>query len=230
MSKTVIITGATGNLGGAVTNAFLNTGYKVVGTIEPGKRRAENQDTDSLKYVEVDLRDEAKASNFVEEVGTEGEISACVMLVGGFAMADIEGTSIADISDMVSLNFNTAYNSAKPALKVMKNQSTMGRLVFIGAKPALNPGTAGAVTAYALSKSIVVQLANIINGDAQQHNATATVVVPSIIDTPPNRAAMPDANFDDWVKPEKIANTILFACSEEGSALRGTVLKVYENS
>lgn len=231
MSKTVIITGATGNLGGAVTEAFIAAGYKVIGTIEPGKRRDENRDTDHLKFMEVDLTDEAKAAAFVDKVHrAEGEITTCVMLVGGFAMADIAGTTGEDISKMVTLNFNTAYHTARPVLNIMKSQPAMGRLVFVGAKPALNPASAGGVTAYALSKSMVIQLANIINGDAKAHNTTATVVVPSIIDTPPNREAMPDANFDDWVKPEKIASTILFACSEEGSELRGSVLKVYGNS
>ncbi|MEQ9301444.1 MAG: SDR family NAD(P)-dependent oxidoreductase [Cyclobacteriaceae bacterium] len=231
MSKTVIITGATGNLGGAVTEAFITAGYKVIGTIEPGKRRDENRDTGHLKFMEVDLADEAKAAAFIDEVHrAEGEISACVMLVGGFAMADIASTTGEDISKMITLNFNTAYHTARPVLDIMKLQSTMGCLVFVGAKPALNPAIAGGVTAYALSKSMVIQFANIINGDAKTHNATATVVVPSIIDTPPNRASMPDANFDDWVKPEKIASTILFACSEEGSELRGSVLKVYGNS
>ncbi len=231
MSKTVIITGATGNLGGAVTTAFISAGYKVIGTIEPGKRRDENRDTEELKYVEVDLTSEEKAQKFVEDMAkAEDEIAACVMLVGGFGMGDIAGTSGEDISKMITLNFNTAYHTARPILSVMKSQSTMGRLVFVGAKPALNPASAGGVTAYALSKSMVIQLANIINGDAKEHNATATVVVPSIIDTPPNRKSMPDANFDDWVKPEKIASTILFACSDEGSELRGSVLKVYGNS
>jgi NAD(P)-dependent dehydrogenase (short-subunit alcohol dehydrogenase family) len=231
MSKTVIITGATGNLGGAVTKAFIGSGYKVIGTVEPGKRRSENKDTEQVKFVEVNLTNEEEAQVFVEEVHrSEGEIAGCIMLVGGFAMADIASTTGADISNMITLNFNTAYFTARPVLKVMKSQSAMGRLIFVGAKPALNPGSAGGVTAYSLSKSMVVQLANIINGDAKEHNATATVVVPSIIDTPPNREAMPDANFNDWVKPEKIANTILFACSEEGSELRGSILKVYGNS
>lgn len=231
MSKTVIITGATGNLGGAVTKAFINAGFKVFGTIEPGKRRDENKDTEQLKFMEVDLTDQDKAIAFVQEVQqSEGEINACIMLVGGFGMGDIAETSSDDISKMITLNFNTAYHTAKPVLNVMKSDTTMGRLVFVGAKPALNPASAGGVTAYALSKSMVIQLANIINGDAKEHNATATVVVPSIIDTPPNRKSMPDANFDDWVKPEKIASTILFACSEEGSELRGSILKVYGNS
>jgi NAD(P)-dependent dehydrogenase (short-subunit alcohol dehydrogenase family) len=231
MSKTVIITGAPGNLGGAVTKAFLDAGYKVIGTIEPGKRRAENKDTEKLKFIEADLTDEDMTRTFVEEVHkSEGEIAACIMLVGGFGMGDIASTSGEDIAKMVTLNFNTAYYTARPVLKIMKSQSAMGRLIFVGAKPALNPATAGGVTAYALSKSMVIQLANIINGDAQEHNATATVVVPSIIDTPPNRKSMPDANFGDWVKPEKIASTILFACSEEGADLRGSLLKVYGNS
>lgn len=231
MSKTVIITGATGNLGGAVTQAFITAGYKVIGTIEPGKRREENKGHDQLKFIEVDLTDEAKTRGFVEDVHqTQGEIAACVMLVGGFGMGDLAATSSEDIAQMINLNFNTAYHTARPVLEAMKTQSVMGRLVFVGAKPALNPGSAGGVTAYALSKSMVIQLASIINGDAKAHNATATVVVPSIIDTPPNRKAMPDANFEDWVKPEKIASTIVFACSEEGSELRGSVLKVYGNS
>jgi NAD(P)-dependent dehydrogenase (short-subunit alcohol dehydrogenase family) len=83
---------------------------------------------------------------------------------------------------------------------------------------------------YVLSKSMVIKMAEVINADSKHSNTTATVIVPSIIDTPPNRAAMPDANFSDWVTPESIADKIAFICGEGGKDLRETVLKIYGNS
>ena len=101
---------------------------------------------------------------------------------------------------------------------------------MIGAKPVFEPNAARAVFPYALSKTMIIKMAEVINADTRQNNTTATVIVPSIIDTPPNRAAMPDANFSDWVKPESIAEKIAFICGEGGMDLRETVLKIYGNS
>lgn len=228
MGKVAIITGATGNLGTAVTEKFIAEGYMVFGTIEPGMRTEAHQDTDNLQYWEADLTDEEVAKVFLKEILDEcGHIDALVMLVGGFAMGSIEDTSTEEIDHMIKLNFNTAYHLARPYLQITQKQKSMGRLVFVGARPALELHNASSMAAYALSKSMVVNLAEIINADSAKHNATASVIVPSIIDTPPNRKAMPTADHSKWVSPQAIADTIAFICSDQSASIRQGVYKLY---
>lgn len=228
MAQTIIITGATGNLGTAVTKKMIAEGFTVVATVAPGERKEEHQDTASLQYWEVDLADEEVVAVFIKEIQAEyGEIHGAIMLAGGFGMNGILDTASSDIDDMVTLNFKTAYHIARPFLQLSQSQQQMGRLVFVGAKPATMLAEAEGVTAYALSKSMVMNLAEMINGASNQYNASAAVVVPSIIDTPPNRSAMPDADFSTWVTPEEIAHTIAFIFAEKSSPLRSGVFKLY---
>lgn len=227
MQKVVLITGARGNLGSAVVKEFLQAGYKVVGTVEPGQLPKEN---DGVEYVEADLTNEKTAAGTVKEVVEKhGRLDAAVMLVGGFAMGNIGNTGADELDKMFTLNFKTAYFTAKPAFELMK-KSSGGRLVFVGAKPAIEPAASKETLAYGLSKSLIFQLSSILNETGKKEGITSSVVVPSIIDTPPNRKSMPDADFNKWVKPEKIAKTISFICSEEGDALRQGVYKVYGDS
>ena len=229
MSKIAIITGATGNLGKAVTQKMVGTGYTVIGTTEPGKD-IPSEDM-HVVYKAVDLTDPKATESFIEEVvAIYGKIDAAICLVGGFDMATLSETSHEALEKMINLNFFTAFNTIQPILRLLKDQEDRKNIVLIGAKPVFEPNAAKAVFAYALSKTMVIKIAEVINADTRQNNTTATVIVPSIIDTPPNRAAMPNANFSDWVKPESIADKIAFICSKEGRDLRETVLKIYGNS
>jgi NAD(P)-dependent dehydrogenase (short-subunit alcohol dehydrogenase family) len=224
--KTVIITGASGNLGTAVTNLFLEKGYQVVATA--GKESAiKHQHFDARP---VDLTDEAAAADFVQQtVDKYGQVHAALLLVGGYAAGNIEGTSGEDISRQIALNFNTAYFIARPLFKHMK-QNKEGKIVFIGARPALAASYGKDLVAYGLSKSMLFRLAEYINEESKGTNVTATVIAPSTLDTPPNRKSMPDVDPDDWVKPDNLAEILEFVVSEKGSALRESVLKVYSNS
>ena len=141
----------------------------------------------------------------------------------------ISDTSGADIDKMFSLNFKSAYFIARPLLTHMQ-QNNYGRLIFIGAKPALLASVGKNLIAYSLSKSLLFKLADFINEDSKGKNIVASVVVPSTIDTPVNRKEMPDANFDDWIKPEQIADMLELITSEKGNPLRETIIKVYNNA
>ncbi len=213
-------------MGRAVVKEFLEAGYRVVGTVEPGHSAKDNT---TAEYVEADLSREDEAGQLVAKVHEKyGRLDAAVMLVGGFAMGNISNTTEAELNKMLDLNFKTAFFTAKPAFNKMKTAGG-GRLVFVGAKPALEPAAAKETLAYALSKSLIFNLSAILNESGKGAGITSSVVVPSIIDTPPNRDAMPDADFGKWVKPEKIAKTIVFICSEDGDALRQGVYKLYGN-
>ena len=86
------------------------------------------------------------------------------------------------------------------------------------------------MVAYSLAKSLIFRLAELMNDEAKGKNIVTSVVVPSTIDTPQNRKAMPDADFSNWVKPEAIADAIYFYCTDEAAVLREPLIKVYNNS
>ena len=109
-------------------------------------------------------------------------------------------------------------------------QVSGGRIVLVGAKPALNANQGKDMIAYGLSKSLLFKLAEYLNAEGDANNVVTSVVIPGTIDTPQNRASMPDADFRNWVQPEVIAETMAFICSEDGMALRQPVFKVYGKS
>jgi len=226
--KTVIITGAGGNLGTAVVKKFLDSGYRVIGAdAHVPSLKTGNPNFES---VQVDLSNESEAKAFVGScISKYKTIEAGLLLVGGFTMGDIGNTSADDLKKQFTLNFETAYNMARPLFTHMM-ENNFGRLIFVGARPALDSIAGKNMIAYSLSKSLVLKLAELLNAAAKGKNVAATVFVASTIDTPQNRASMPDANPDNWVKASQIAELMEIICSEKGSPLRETVLKVYNNS
>ena len=228
--KTAIVTGASGNLGQAVVTKFIAEGYNVVGTVIPNDLVPINFPPENFEKAVVDLTDEDDTQKFVNAVIAKYEaIDVAIFTVGGFAMGSIADTASSDILEQYRLNFETAYNIARPVfLQMMKQDS--GRLFFIGARPGLAASNSEGMVAYGLAKSLVIRLTELINIEAKGKNVVASVVVPSTIDTPQNRESMPKADFNSWVKPEHIAATIHFYCTNEAAALREPVIKVYNNS
>ena len=230
MSKTIIITGANGNLGTAVTGYFLQQGYKIIATVSSNEARKNLPQTENLQVEAVNLTNEEETSAFVERVIEQHtKVDSVLLLVGGFAMGNIATTSAGDIKKQISLNFDTAYHVARPLFQHMK-ENGQGRIVFIGARPAVDSKAGKDTLAYALSKSLLFKLAEFLNAEAKGTDVTATVVVPSTLDTPPNRRSMPDADPETWVTPESLAAILAFVVSEKASPLRETVLKVYHNA
>jgi NAD(P)-dependent dehydrogenase (short-subunit alcohol dehydrogenase family) len=228
--KKIIITGANGNLGSAVTKLFLDRGYKVIATVQSEDSKKEMPQHSNLQAEVINLTNETETASFVQNtIDAQGTIDAALMLVGGFAAGKITDTKTEDIKKQIALNFETAYNITHPLYQHMLEKGN-GRLIFIGARPALQPADGKNLVAYALSKSLLFKLAEFINKDAKGKNITATVVVPSTIDTPLNRKNMPDADPNDWVKAEDLAEILEFVCSDKSDPLRETVLKVYNNA
>lgn len=227
---TIIITGANGNLGGAVTNEFLQKGYRVVATVMTDAMRKDLPQNPMLDSRVVDLGDEAAAAAFVADVIAQyGSVEGALLLVGGFAMGGIEATDIASIQQQIDLNFKTAYHVARPVFGHM-TEKKKGRIIFIGARPALEAGQGKDLIAYGLSKSLLFKLAEFLNAAAKGTNVTATVVAPSTLDTPLNRKSMPDTDPETWVKPAALAEILEFIVSDKSHPLRETVLKVYNNA
>ena len=230
LGRLAIVTGASGNMGQAVVKKFLAEGYNVVGTIIPNDPVPFEINDAKLEKVIVDLMDETDSEKFVQNVISKyGSIDAVVLTVGGFAMGKIAETKTADIHKQYKLNFETAYNVARPSFVQMMQQGS-GRIFIIGSKPGISAKEGKGMVAYGLGKSLIFRLAELMNDEAKGHNVVTSVVIPSTIDTPQNRKAMPDAKFDNWVKPEAIADAIYFYCTDAAAVLREPLIKVYNNA
>ncbi|MGQ0739612.1 MAG: SDR family NAD(P)-dependent oxidoreductase [Bacteroidota bacterium] len=228
--RTIIITGASGNMGQAVVKKFLAEGYHVTGTVipnDPVKIEISHADFETST---ADLMNEMAAAEMVKAVlAKTGSIDVAVLTVGGFAMGNIADTGSADILKQYKLNFETAYHVARPVFAQMMQQGR-GRIFLIGSRPGLSIHNSKGMVAYGLAKSLIFRLAELMNDEAERTNVVTVVVVPSTIDTPQNRAAMPSADFSKWVTPEAISEVILFYCSEEAAILREPVIKLYGGS
>jgi len=228
--KNIIITGANGNLGSAVVKKFLDEGYRVIAVDQSDNHLAFAKQNSNFEFKTVDLLKEDVADGFVQDViGKHKNIDGALLLVGGFAMGGVDKTEGADIDKMINLNFKTAYFLARPIFLHMMNKGS-GRLVLVGARPALKPEQGKGVIAYALSKSLLFRLAELLNAEAKGKDVVTSVIAPSTIDTAENRKSMPEANPDNWVKPEKIADVLEFICSDNSNVLREPVYKVYNNA
>lgn len=228
--KTAIITGASGNLGQAVVKKFLAEGYHITSTVIPNDPVAIGINGKNFQTAVVDLMKEDAAQKFADLiVAGHKTIDVAILTVGGFAMGNIADTKTSDIAKQYQLNFETAYNIARPVFVQMMKQGS-GRIFLIGSRPGLDMKNSKGMVAYGLGKSLIFRLAELMNEEAKGTDVVVSVVVPSTIDTAQNRAAMPKADFSKWVKPEAIADIIYFHCSEQGGVLREPVIKVYGNS
>lgn len=226
--KNIIVTGATGNLGRAMVARLLSDGHRVIATTFRSGSESPTASVDDFESHTVNLADEQSASTFVNAIVEKHKnIDAALLLAGGYTGGSIRDTTSERIRKMIALNFETAYHVAQPVFNHMTQQPEGGRIVLVGARPALQPRDAARSLAYGLSKSLVLRLAEVLNAEGARHNVVTSVIVPSTIDTQDNRAGMPNADFTKWVRPEDIAETIAFLLSQPASALRDAVLKMY---
>jgi len=217
----ILISGADGNLGAAVADKFIAEKDQVF-ALYADQAKADQDDRSLDKYV-ADLMKAEEAKSAVDVMLKKQKlINGAVLTVGGFAVGSIEDTSIEDIEQQFKLNFNTAFNLVKP---LMANMKEGGHIFLVGAKPATDADGLKDMLAYGLAKKLVFTLAEVINADRENTGIQCQVIVPSIIDTPPNRESMPDANFDDWVTPQQIAETIYYHFKHP--YIKEAIIKVY---
>lgn len=228
--KTVLITGAAGHLGKVTVLTFLENGYRVIAVgnhPEPPQPALANK---PYHFFQVNLSEEAQTTLFSQKLLLEfPELEAVLFLAGGFGMGNLTATGSEELHQMFALNFETAFYLSRSVIRHLQDKG-YGRLVYIGARPALDPAAGKNMIAYTLSKTLLLKLAELINAETRGTNVVASVVVPSTLDTPVNRSAMPNADPSGWVKPEAFAELILFICSEKGMALREPVYKIYNNA
>lgn len=221
----VLITGAGGNLGQTVVNYFLQNNWTVIATVSSGKSWP-GKSHPRLHTYALDLRNSATVSNWLSHLFSQwNHIHAGLLLAGGFAPAQLTKASGEALHQMLALNAETAWNVAQPlALHMISRKS--GVLVFIGARTALHPEEAGGALTYAFSKSLLFRFSEAINLAGRQNNLKSFVLVPHIIDTPDNRRAMPSADFNSWVKPERMAELMLLLADSRYN-MQESVIRLY---
>lgn len=162
---------------------------------------------------------------FERVLQTYGRLDVVINTVGGFLPGKpITDVSLSEWANMMTLNLTTTFLCTREALRRMRGQS-YGRIVNISAMVGLQPSPGKAP--YAVSKSGVALLTEIAAREVKGSGITVNAIAPSILDTPANRSSMPDEDFSKWVKPESVAETICYLCSEGGGAVTGTTLKAY---
>lgn len=226
--KSIIVTGASGNLGKSVVTTLHAAGYRVLATF--GSNR-EAGVFDHLVHVKTDIVNVLEESNVRQYLANNADfaIHAAVLLVGGFAKGTIEETNAATLDKMYHLNFISAFNIVKPLLAQFE-QKGGGQFIFIGARPPIEIELSKDVFAYTMSKTLLFKLADYVNEYGKEKNIKATVLVPSSIDTPQTRhTAAPDTDFSKWVTPDVIAQKIAELVSDTEGASKERILKLYNN-
>ena len=232
-NKVALITGGTGGLGRAVTLAFLHEGASVIATyIKKGEAEALKDSVGpnaKLEVLPLDATDEAACRALVDGItARHGRLDILVNTIGGYAGGKaLWETDPKTYQLMMSLNANAGFNVASTVIPAMLKQKS-GAIVNIAAKAAFDH--AAGASAYAASKAAALALFDCLAQDVKGSGVRVNSVLPSIIDTEPNRKAMPDADFSKWPKPEQIAQVILFLCSDEAKVVHGAAIPVYGES
>jgi NAD(P)-dependent dehydrogenase (short-subunit alcohol dehydrogenase family) len=219
------VTGASGVLGSAVARAAAAQGARVA-LIDYAQHAQALADCgpDALMLGGIDLTDAVAAGAAIDAVAERfGQLDALLNIAGGFKWETVENSRMEGWYRLFQMNVQTATNASRAAIPHLR-RSLAGRIVNIGAHGALK-ATAG-MGPYAASKAGVHSLTEALAHELKSDGVTVNAVLPSIIDTPTNRADMPKADFAAWVAPEDLAAVILFLASEEARAVTGALLPV----
>lgn len=231
MKKSILITGADGNLGKTITRSMLERGYHVHAAVGPNGSPHFMQHPD-LQAQPVELDKPGPTRAWVTEVleASEGQLVAALCLAGGFTPGGWEQTNTESVQRMIDLNFFTTFHLVQPLMRYFSDSPGHFQFVLISSRAALQPSEGKGLIGYSLSKSMVLRLAEFINEDANQTGVQASVILPSTLDTAATRAAMPEADFGNWVPTERVADTIHFILSDAGHMQRNTVYRLYNRA
>lgn len=231
--KVALVAGGTGGLGRPVTLAFLHEGASVIATYinkdEADALRDAVGPHALLELLPLDAADEPACRALVDGItARHGHLDILVNTIGGYA----GGKALWEIDPktyqhMLTLNLTAGFNLARTVVPAMLKRKS-GAIVNIAAKAAYDHAAGAA--AYAASKSAALALFDCLAQDVKGKGVRVNSVLPSIIDTEPNRKAMPDADYSKWPKPEEIAQVILFLCSAEARVVHGAAVPVYGDS
>jgi NAD(P)-dependent dehydrogenase (short-subunit alcohol dehydrogenase family) len=220
--RSVLVTGGTGGLGGSVVATLIEQGWRVVAPVRSEPARL----PDGAVTVEADVSDPAGAAAAVSLATAEpgAPLRAVVNLVGGYAaLGRVHETPFEDFEAMLRQNLRPTYLVTAAALPHLV--TTGGSVVCTSSRAAVVPfpGAAGYVTA----KAAVQAFANAVAVEYRSTGVRCNTVLPSIIDTPANRAAQPDADHSRWVAPAEIAAVIAFLAGDASAPTSGASIPVY---
>jgi len=219
--KVIVVTGASGALGKVVAVSALALGARVAGVDHAASQVAAA--TNRIELGKIDLTDATQAKEAIDAAASHfGRLDALINIAGGFAFEAVAEGDPKTWQRMYALNLLTALNASRAAIPHLV-ASAAGRIINIGAMGALQAGAG--MGPYAASKAGVHRLTEALAAE-WKGKITVNAVLPSIIDTAANRASMPDADFAKWVRPEELANVILFLASDAASAVTGALLPV----
>lgn len=228
--RVVVVTGATGNLGGAVARAFGDAGAKMAlvdradGRLQ--RRFPDMADESSYLFVNsVDLTDPASVLKMADEtIKHFGRIDVLVNTAGGYrAGSPVHETPIETWDFMLNLNARSVFLTSRAVIPCMLRQG-YGKIISVAARAA-EQGRAN-MAAYSVSKSAVIRLTESMAAELKDMSINVNCVLPGTIDTPANRQAMPNADYSRWVKPEIVAEVILFLASDSARTLNGASIPV----
>ena len=222
--KKIVVTGAFGSLGTAVTLAARSAGASVACIDFAPATKAPAALAGCLLLGDIDLGQPVAATTALTSATEHlGGLDALVNVAGAFRWERVEEGDIGTWDLLYNVNVRTAVNASRAALPLLKRGGA-GRIVNIGAAGAIK--AASGMGAYAASKAGVAKLTEALADEVKDNGITVNAVLPSIIDTPVNRADMPTAEFDRWVKAEQIADLIVFLLSDRASAITGALIPI----
>lgn len=232
--KVVMVTGAIGNLGVVLTQAFQSSKAKLA-LVDRGEERLRQAFPDlvgSPDYQLVncaDLMDEGAVEAAVAETMQHfGRIDVLVNTVGGYRAGKmLHETPIETWDFLLNLNGRSVFIACQKVIPRMLNQGS-GKIVNVAARPGIE-GQAG-MAAYSASKSAVIRITESMAAELKDHGINVNCVIPGTIDTPQNRGTMPNADYNTWVTPESLADVILFLSSEAARDVHGAAIPVYGRS
>jgi len=227
--RIAIVTGGTGALGQSIVLRFLRAGATVgvpwfVAEEWAALQAAAGEARARLSGRKIDMADEAAVTGFVAETGgATTRVDVIVNAVGGFAGGDLASTPLAEWRRMIDLNLTSAVVGCRAVLPGMR-AARWGRIINISSRAVVPP--LGGFIGYTVAKSAVIALTQALAQEERPHGITVNAVLPSTMDTPGNRRAMPDADRSTWVSTEAVADVIAYLASESASAVTGTCVAV----
>ncbi|HJW60824.1 MAG TPA: SDR family NAD(P)-dependent oxidoreductase [Actinomycetota bacterium] len=224
----MLVTGATGGLGPAVVAAFLDDGWRVVATSRTGRPPQDLVGADRLESVATDLFEPADVAEAVTLAAADragAPLRALVNLVGGYAVGGlVHETPVEQFERQLTLNLRPTYLVTQAVLPHLV-EGGGGAVVCVSARAAVAPfrGAGGYVSA----KAAVLAFSQAVAVEYRAAGVRCNAVLPSVIDTPANRADQPDADTSRWVPPGQVAAVIRFLCSDDSAPTSGAAIPVY---
>ncbi|HEX2822339.1 MAG TPA: SDR family NAD(P)-dependent oxidoreductase [Streptosporangiaceae bacterium] len=221
--RRIIVLGGTGGLGRSVVERFHFDGASVL--VGDARLPTDADRQDEVDYLTVDALDEASVAAALAKTPPP---AAVVNLIGGYTPPQsLSALDIAVLRQQLEVNLVTAAIVTKHAMPVLAAQAG-GAIVHVSSRVAVQNGENG--FAYSVSKLGVVRLVEAAAAEGREHGVRVNCIMPSIIDTPANRAAIPGADFDRWPKPAELAAVLSFLVSDDAALISGAAIPVYGRS